>query len=298
MIRYLCLILTLSLGVFICDRSPGFSTTASANGANPVRQPLLRIAIVGLLPVAAANEPAESALAKGLGRDPRVALVDQAIIQPALAGIGYDGSINMAKEEARKIGGAIGCDFFIIGKSEAITRSTHEKESHEEAYAGVMIVDARTGALTAFDFISNRASTKDAALQGLTKDLDARASGYVDRMIQLRAQSLKARPGDSLASDLIEDLPRDDSPRSAGFKQPEFLNRVKPEYTTDAEGADITATVEAMVVFRSNGEVGGVEITRWAGFGLDESSERAIRQWRFELGALDGRAMMVWSMRR
>ena len=48
----------------------------------------------------------------------------------------------MSRDEARRVGAAIGCDFFIIGKAEALTRSTRENESHEEAYAGVMIVDS------------------------------------------------------------------------------------------------------------------------------------------------------------
>jgi hypothetical protein len=67
--------------------------------------------------------------------------------------------------------------------------------------------------------------------------------------------------------------------------------------------ADITATVEAMVVFRSNSEVGAIEITRWAGFGLDESSERAIRQLKFKPATRDGnpisvRAMIRYNFRR
>jgi hypothetical protein len=301
MIRNLCLSLMALLGLLIGDRFSWVSAaaeTASADAAGPALQQVLRVAIVGLAPAMAANKPREVALGEALSRDPRVAFIDQSIVRPALVGIGYDGSINMSKDEARKLGSAIGCDFFIIGKSEALTRSTHENESHEEAYAGVMLVDARTGALAAFDFISNKGPTKEAALQALTKGLDARASGYVDRMIQVRAQPLKPRLSDSVrsgsaSSDLIEDVPGENSPRATGFKAPEFLNRVKPEYTTEAEIADIAATVEAMVVFRSNGDVGGIEITRWAGFGLDESSELAIRQLKFKPATRDGNAINV-----
>jgi hypothetical protein len=245
----------------------------------------------------------ELSLAEALSRDPRVTLIDPSIAQPALIGLGYDGSINMSREEARKLGGAIGCDFFIVGKAEAFTRSEHANESHEEAYAGVMIVDGRTGALTAFDFISNKAATTEAAQQSLMKTLEARAAGYVDRMMQVRAQASTPRSRDSATSastagDPIEDVPAEDSPRSLGFKAPEFINRVKPDYATEAEIADITATVEAMVVFRSNSEVGGIEITRWAGFGLDESSERAIRQLKFKPATRDGKPISVRAMIR
>src|SRR5207253_11286209 len=126
----------------------------------------------------ASKKPGEVALAEALSRDGRVALIDASIVQSALVGIGYDGSINMSKDEARKLGAAIGCDFFLVGKAEALTRSEHENESHEEAYTGVMIVDGRTGALTVFDYISNKASTRESARQPLMKTLDARAAGY------------------------------------------------------------------------------------------------------------------------
>ena len=269
----------------------------------------IRIALVGFARSKAANaaSPLELALADSLRRDPRVTLIDQSLVQSALAGIGYDGSINMSKDEARKLGAAIGCDFFMVGKSEAFTRSERANESHQQAYAGVMIVDGRNGALTAFDFISNQAVTSEAAQQSLMTALDQRVTGYVDRMTQVRAQA-SSRSRDSASPvlpppDVIEDIPAEDSPRSAGFKPPEFLNRVKPDYTAEAELADITATVEAMVVFGSNGKVGRIEITRWAGFGLDESSERAIRQLKFKPAVRDDnpisvRALIRYNFRR
>ena len=307
MIRNLCLTLMVLSGLVIGDR---FSTessaaeTVSADAADPTPQDLLlRVAIVGFAPATASNKPGEVALAEALSRDGRVALIDPSIVRSALAGIGYDGSINMSKDEARKLGAAIGCDFFIVGKTEALIRSDHENESHEEAYTGMMIVDGRTGALMDFDFICNKASTRESALQALTKTLDARTAGYVDRMIQVRARARTPQSRDSARAglttgDLVEDVPDGDSPRSIGFKAPEFINRVKPEYATEAEIADITATVEAMVVFRSNGEIGAIGITRWAGFGLDESAERAIRQLKFKPATRDGNSINVRAMIR
>ncbi len=307
MIRSFCLTLMVLMGLVIGDLFSTWTSvaeTASADDADPALQPpLLRVAIVAFAPATASHKPGEVALAEALSRDGRVALIDPSIVRSALAGIGYDGSINMSKDEARKLGAAIGCDFFIVGKAETLIRSDHENEAHEEAYTGVMIVDGRTGALMDFDFISNNASTRESALQALTKTLDARAAGYVDRMIQVRARARTPRSSDSTsaastAADLVEDVPGEGSSRSAGFKPPEFINRVKPGYAAQAEMADITATVEAMVVFRANGEIGAIEITRWAGFGLDESAERAIRQLRFKPATRDGNAINVRAMIR
>ena len=254
----------------------------------------LRVAMVGFTRSESSNSSRliQAAFADSIRRDPRVALVDQSMVQSALAGIGYDGSINLSKTEARNLAAAIGCDFFITGKSDAFTRSERAHETHEEAYAGVMIVDGRSGALKIFDLISEKASTRDKAQQSLVDALNSRITGYVERMSQLRDTASNQRT-DSTATDRIEEMPDDGSSREIGFKPPEFLNRVKPEYTVPAELADITASVEAMVIFSSTGEIGGIEITRWAGFGLDESSGRAIRQLKFKPATRDGKPISV-----
>jgi hypothetical protein len=286
-----------------------FLGETAANAVNQVtpiafRNPA-RIALVGFTRGKGTDGATslESALADGLSRDSRVVLIDHSMIQPALTGFGYDGSINMSKDEARRLGSVMGCDFFIIGKAETLTRSERENESHVEAFAGVMIIDGRSGALAVFDFISEKAVTRERALSAVAKVLGERASGYVDRMNQTRerAQSLTSTDSanrGSTAAEIFEDMPDEDSPRATGFTPPQFLGRVKPGYTSEAEQADITATVEAMVIFRSNGEVGGIETTRWGGFGLEDSAERAIRQLKFKPATRDGRPVGVRGMIR
>lgn len=273
-------------------------------GSHSSVQNPLRVAVIGFASEGKRNDsrPIEAALSEAFSRDARVALIDQSLVQPALVGIAYDGSINMSRDEARRLAAAVGCDFFVIGKTEALTRSASENESHEEAYAGLMIVDARAGSLAVFDFISEKSSTSGAALNALLKTFSARASGYVDRLTRVvdsRAQNNSpqdtARP---IVEERIENIPDEGSPRAVGFAPPEFLNRVKPEYTSEAEQANITATVEAMVVFRLNGEVGRIEITRWAGFGLDESAEHAIRQLKFKPATRDGKPVSVRALIR
>lgn len=267
----------------------------------PFVQNPLRVAVIGFAHQKGVNDarPIEAALVEGLSRDARVGLIDEALVRPALVGIGYDGSINMSKDEARRVAAAIGCDFFVVGKTEALTRSARENESHEEAYAGVMIVGAKTGSLAAFDFVSAKGDTREAALEGLAKTLSARVSGYVNQLTQLNATTEQERISARAEGDeRIEDMPDESSPRAVGFAPPDFLSRVKPEYTSEAEQANITATVEAMVVFRLNGEVGRCEIIRWAGFGLEESAERAIRQLKFKPATRDGKPVSVRALIR
>ena len=263
-------------------------------------QTRLRVAIVGFKVTAEIGRSTqlENALVEALRRDQRVSVIDDSLVRPAITGIGYDGSINMSKDEARKLGAAIGCDFFIVGKTEALSRSDHENESHEVAYAAIMIVDGRSGALQVFDFVSSKAATRENAISAVLKDLNERAQSYIDQMIQAGASASATRLEASSNSEPknrepIEDIPADGSRRAVGFTPPEFLNRVRPDYPPQADLADITATVEAMAVFRANGQVGNIEITRWAGFGLEESSERAIRQLKYKPATRDGRPINV-----
>lgn len=306
------LVLTLTFAlvtpVILFAQQPGAEAKTSqqdkAAQALPYR---LRVAFIGLAPFAAPGNAMEARAIEtsfkgALARDAGVLITDQSQLQAALAGIKYDGSINMSKDEARRLGAAIGCDFFIVGKAEVFTRSERENEEHEEAFAGIMIVDSRSGALAVFDFINERASTKAAALAGVIKSLNARVTSYIERMNEFRIKrdaapkqtlSPLARGADASDFEKVEDIPDAETAAGAGFKAPEFLNRVKPEYTDEANRANITATVEGAAVFRSNGEVGEIEITRWAGFGLDEAAERAMRQLKFKPATRDGRPVSV-----
>ncbi|MFY9609763.1 MAG: energy transducer TonB [Blastocatellia bacterium] len=264
------------------------------------REAPVRVALIGFTHPSPEHSTAlagkaESILNSSLGSDSRVSLVDESIVQPALKGVGYDASINMSRDEARKLGSAIGCDFFITGKLETFTRSDRVAEEHEEAFIGVMIVDGRTGALAMFDFISEKAATREAAVGALIKTLATRAGSYADRMSRFqlaRGQVVPSASGTG-GAERVEDIPDEDSPRAVGFAPPEFLNRAKPDYTDAAERADITAVVEATAVFLSNGEVGEIQIVRWAGFGLDESAERAIRQLKFKAASRDAKPVSV-----
>jgi len=264
------------------------------------REAPVRVALIGFTSSSSDKSSelavrAEKLLNSSLGADSRVALVDRSIVLPALKGLGYDGSINMSRDEARKLGSAIGCDFFVTGKLEAFTRSERAAVEHEEALIGVMIVDARTGVLAVFDFAGEKAATREAAIDALVKTLSARVAGYLDRVsrFQLARAQLISSGSEKLAMESIQDIPDEGSPLAAGFKAPEFLNRVKPDYTDSAERADVTAIVEATAVFRANGEVGEIQIVRWAGFGLDESAERAIRQLNFKAATRGGKPVSV-----
>src|SRR5262249_16119045 len=112
--------------IFLCLVNPSVS-----GNTNRLQPQGVQIAFVGFVGSMAKNdrERVETALLDAIAKDSRMVSIDQSIVRPALTGVGYTGSINLSNEEARKIGAAIGCDFFLLGKTEVITRSEHQSES-------------------------------------------------------------------------------------------------------------------------------------------------------------------------
>jgi TonB family protein len=90
---------------------------------------------------------------------------------------------------------------------------------------------------------------------------------------------------------LIEVL--NDGRLGQGSQQPVFYQRLKPEYTKEAEWAGITATVELEAVFQADGQVGEVTVTRWAGFGLDEAALATVRKLRFKPAQQAGKEVTI-----
>jgi TonB family protein len=291
--------------------SPSFSLSSGRS----FQSSLVRVAVVGLVGSTSERHAGQvnslnRSLTEALARDSQIALVAPELVAPVLVGIGYEGSINLSTQEARRLGAAVGCDYFVVGKSEVLARSDRSGELHQEAIAGVMIVDGRTGKLIAFDFLVEQAANTEAALSALSRALASRAASYPHRMVQHYMDAMSPEPKSlataaegspdplsagsaSRGKERVEDLPDEDSPHATGIKRPEFLNRIKPEYPEDAARADIDAVIEARVVLRSNGEIGEIEIIRWAGFGLEDAAIRAIRQLKFRPATRDGRPISV-----
>jgi len=63
----------------------------------------------------------------------------------------------------------------------------------------------------------------------------------------------------------------DDNGANQEVRAPRPYRRVKPAYPEAAARAEVEATVDVLVDIDAHGEVGRVEIARWAGYGLDQS---------------------------
>jgi protein TonB len=80
-----------------------------------------------------------------------------------------------------------------------------------------------------------------------------------------------------------------------GVSLPRVTKEVKAQYTPEAMQARIEGTVLVDAVVRADGTVGDVAVIRSLDtmHGLDDEAVRATKQWEFESGRKDGKAVAV-----
>jgi TonB family protein len=92
---------------------------------------------------------------------------------------------------------------------------------------------------------------------------------------------------------VIEVLSDDQSNAGNGVQAPRPYRRLKPPYPESAAHAEIEATVDVLVDIDAHGEVGRVEVARWAGYGLDQSVIDTVRELHFFPAHRDGAAIPI-----
>ena len=237
---------------------------------------------------------ANDKLTSALSTDESLKMIDREESRAAARGVGYAGSLNMTLEEARDLGGALGCDFFLTGDAQTLRRSPSSAPVYYEAYASIFIVSARTGRLILWDRPSFEAASANEAEKPLLDELNVRAARYRDT-IKKAAQLELSERAEVIASvgaevaHLVEDAPDDEAAAlSRGIRLPHPYRRLRPAYPETAARAEVTATVDVQLEIDAEGEVSRAEITRWAGFGLDEATLSTVRQLHFRPAMRDG----------
>ena len=227
-------------------------------------------------------------------RDDAVQVIDRDWARAAALGAGYRGSLNLTLPEARDLGSAIGCDFFFTGKAGTERRTPLDGPAYFESYAAIYLVSARTGKLTLWESRSAKGSTPQEAEKTLLQELIAEdALSRYRRQIQHALEDEQAERASAGETNVpvIEVL--SDDPTNAGndVQAPRPYRRLKPPYPDTAARAEIEATVDVLVDIDAKGEVGRVEVARWAGYGLDQSVVDTVRQLHFFPAHRDGAAI-------
>ncbi len=206
-------------------------------------------------------------------------LLDADLTQAALRGAGYQGSLNMSRDEARQLGQSLGGDFFVAGKALETRRAADQQQFFYEASVGLFFVETRTGRLAHFQWLSEKAKSETQAHQQLLAALSTAWPACLQAMrnAQQNHQAEIALVGTAAP---LPEVIRDDELKPSD-KLPSFYQRLKPDYTLQADAMNITATVELEAVFQTDGSVAEIEVVKWAGFGLDEISVATVKKMRF-----------------
>jgi len=214
-----------------------------------------------------------------------VQVADADLSRSAAKGIGYTGSLNLTVSEARDLGAALATEFYIIGDAETLRRSSFERPVYFESYSSIFLVSTRTGNLLFWDrpsFENNEATRAEALLSQHIK-----GDAFTNRLIAVirKAQEderIQRTVWNTSVDAVIEEAPDDEKAAAdQGLRLPRPFRRLRPGYPDTAARAEAEAIVDVAVDIGADGEVGEVQIIRWAGFGLDESTVATVRQLHF-----------------
>lgn len=301
----------LSVLLFICPVVFAASCVEQARARSVESR--IRVAVLDFGETPAGRRAAErlttalTAFARETKTETRISLIDREQARAAARGNGYAGSLNMTLDDARTLGAAIGCDFFITGDAQTLRRLPSAQAAHYEAYAAIFIVSARTGRLVQWQRPTAIAATPQEAESELLADVDTRARTTYAATIagahEREAGERRARTAQSDEVATLEDLSGVEATEHNDLRLPQPYRRLRPPYPETAARYEIEATVDALIDIDSEGEVSRVEISRWAGFGLDEAVIATVRQLHFRPALRDGapapvRVLLRYNFRR
>jgi TonB family protein len=214
-----------------------------------------------------------------------IRITDPDLSMSAARGAGYSGSLNLSISQARDLGASIDADFYLLGDAQTLRRSSFSKPVYYQTYLTVFIVSSRSGSLVKWDRIESESDSPENSERQLFQLLE---SQQTVKTVQLAIRSAAAKETAERQLDLganaplIEEAPDDDRIASEqGLRLPRPYRRLHPTYTQAAAGADVEAIVDVLVDIGADGEVHHIQVARWAGFGLDESTVDTVRQLHF-----------------
>jgi TonB family protein len=236
----------------------------------------------------------------------QVQLVDRDLSRVAARGAGYSRSLNLSLPEARDLGAAIGCDFYILGDAQTLRRSPSTGSIYFESYASLFLVSARTGKLISWDRPSFQAAKAEAAEKLLLAELNGNEIRQ-RYLLAIRRSLADERRDREVAIErntpVIEEAPDDAKADASGLQLPRPYRRLRPSYPDTAARADAEGTVDVLVDLDKEGEVSHVEVARWAGFGMDQAALETAQQLHFFPALRDGapipmRVLLRYNFRR
>ncbi|MEO6589384.1 MAG: energy transducer TonB, partial [Pyrinomonadaceae bacterium] len=198
----------------------------------------------------------------------------------------FEKPFNMTTDEAKNIGAAIGCHYFLFVKAELLRRSAFKREEFYEAYSVVYLVSAKTGKLVFWDLESFDADLSSEAEKKLFDSAGKSVKKISDKLVENEKVEIRSNEKNT-----FEEIPAENTPEAKNFRPPLPYRRISPEYTKIADFYNVEATVDVSVEIDSGGKILNTEIVRWAGYGLDESVTEAVRKMNWRSATRNGKTL-------
>jgi TonB family protein len=269
--------------------------SAARASARETRRVTVAVLDMGSTPTGARVTERVAKLLAPLDTETKLVVLDRGMSAAAARGGGYAGSLNLTLEEARSLGSALGCDFFLVGDAQTIRRSSSERPVYFESYASAFIISARTGRLVYWSRPTFTADTAEEAEAALLASLKPTAAGYALAVAKAAAQEEQERfePPEPPPASVIDLSTDEGAAANADLREPAPYRSLRPAYTDAAARAEAEATVDASVEIDADGRVGRVQVVRWAGYGLDEEVVATVRRMHFRPAERDGERIAV-----
>lgn len=212
-----------------------------------------------------------------------IKILDRSLTEAAFRSVTIASVFNMTVAEARAAATVMGCDSFLLVRTGSHRRTSLSRSDYYESFAFLYLVDGRTGSLISWTPKSFDADTQVKA--------DAALADSADVAAQELSAGLNAAKFVPAASIPIEEVPPERSPAAVNLKPPIPYKRIKPEYTSTAFLYDVRATIDVEADIAADGAVLATRIVRWAGFGLEDSVDAAVRSMNWRPAMRNGKAL-------
>lgn len=202
----------------------------------------------------------------------RFRVIDADTADVAFRSAAVEEPFNLSVTEAKRLADTIGCNYLVIVRTGVQPRQNIGRPLYVEAYAALFLIEGRSGRLRKFLLYNAEADANDRASSSLSGRAEEIAAAVSEVFLKPAAPAEPALPF----------LPLPDTAEAKNLQPPAPYRRIKPEYPMTAFLYSVQASVEIEADIDENGRVGNTAVVRWAGFGLEEAVEKAVREmnWR------------------
>ena len=143
-----------------------------ASSQDPARPASISVLDFGDSPL---GRQAADQVAVSLKQEAGFSVTDRDLARAAAQGSSYAGSLNITRSEARNLGAALGCDYFILGDAQTLRRSPSTGPIYFDSYASIFLVSARTGRLISWERPNFREADAPSAEKALLSELSGKS---------------------------------------------------------------------------------------------------------------------------